>query len=410
MDADKNREAVTEAIENAFNGDALKKAVFSRPKDGKVIKAVAAVFLKNGEKKVKLEVFMKDGKAIQKIFGIKEFITEFAAKAYGAYRQIDLTAKDRSAGILISEKGRIHFSGTLDGAERFLPSESQDKEKRYILTKENGKDFLFALGILGKNGEIHDKKQSKYRQINRFLEYVESVSGIFGDKDELCVCDLCCGKSYLTFAVYWYLTEVLGKRVRMYGVDLKKDVIGYCSEVAKRLGFNGLHFECGDVSRFSPPEPPDLVISLHACDVATDYVLAGAVRAKARVILSTPCCQHELNGQISCDALSVVTEHSLLKQRLASAATDALRAKMLEVYGYKVNICELIDPEETPKNLLIRAVKTDRGSAVKRERLIGEYADACRFLGVKPKLSELLELPKVEKLTAVETLFVTEEG
>ena len=189
----------------------------------------------------------------------------------------------------------------------------------------------------------------------------------------------------------------------MYGVDLKKDVIEYCSEVAKGLGFNGLRFECGDVSRFTPPVTPDLVISLHACDVATDYVLAGAIKTDAKVILSTPCCQHELNSQLKCDALSVITEHSLLKQKLAVAATDALRAKMLEIYGYKVTVCELIDPEETPKNVLIRAVKGERQKGERIERLKKEYVATCDLLGVSPKLFDLLGLPQVCG-SSVETL------
>ena len=228
---------------------------------------------------------------------------------------------------------------------------------------------------------------------------------MFKNQDRLCVCDLCCGKSYLTFAIFWYFTEILNKKVEMYGVDLKKDVIEYCSSVAEKLGYKGLHFECGDVSNFTPPDMPDLVVSLHACDVATDYVLAGAIKNRAKVILSTPCCQHEIQNQLKCNALSLITEYSLLKQKLAVAATDALRAKMLEIHGYKVTVCELIDPEETPKNVLIRAVKRERpiqGITVKK--LIDEYNSTCDFLGIKPTLSRLLNMPEffqksIEKIT-----------
>ena len=393
---------VFSAIKNAINTCVLKKAVFSRPRDKAVIKSTVGMILKNGEKQVKLETFLKDGKAIQKILTVDEFLSSFAASAEENYRQINLLASNKTLEILISEKGKLHFSGSLDGAESFFPIRSQDKEKNYILTKENGKAFLSALGILGKNNEIHDKKQAKYRQINKFLEHIEVVSDVFKGKDRLCICDLCCGKSYLTFAVYWYFTEILGKHVEMYGVDLKRDVIEYCSDVAKRLGYNGLRFECGDVSVFTPPRTPDLVISLHACDVATDYVLAGAVRNGARVILSTPCCQHEMNGQLSCDSLSVITEHSLLKQKLAVAATDALRAKMLEIYGYKVTVCELIDPEETPKNVLIKAVKGDRVKVERTERLKREYTDTCEFLGVVPTLLRLLGLPETPAVKPIE--------
>jgi hypothetical protein len=177
----------------------------------------------------------------------------------------------------------------------------------------------------------------------------------------------------------------------MYGIDLKKDVIEYCSCLAANLGFDGLSFECGDVSRFVPKRQPDLVISLHACDVATDYVLAGAIKNKARVILSTPCCQHELSSQIKCPSLSVITEHSLLKGRFSTVVTDALRAKMLEIHGYNVTVCELIDPDETPKNLLIRAVKRRKmPSEAQKNAMIAEYRAATEFLGVSPKLAELL--------------------
>ena len=392
MEAAKNR--IREEIEEALDGDRLKKAVFSRPRDKSLLKASAEVFYKNGEKCVKLQSFLKDGKAIQKILSLSEFLCGFVSDAQECYRQINLIGKNKTLEILISEKGKLHFSGSLDGAEEVSLASAQDKEKNYILTAENGKEFLTLLGIIGKNGQVHDKKQAKYRQINKFLEHIETVKDLFKDKDELCICDLCCGKSYLTFAVYWYFTELLGKKVEMYGVDLKKDVIGYCSDVAKALSFDGLHFECGDVSRFTPPSTPDLVISLHACDIATDYVLAGAIKTGARVILSTPCCQHEINGQLKCDTLAAITEHSLLKQKLAVAATDALRAKMLEIYGYKVTVCELIDPEETPKNVLIRAVRNERTQWSKVNKLSEEYMNLCEFLGVNPTLLTLLGLPQ----------------
>ena len=178
----------------------------------------------------------------------------------------------------------------------------------------------------------------------------------------------------------------------MYGVDLKADVIAYCSDVANSLGWDGLHFETGDVSRFQPPSRPNLVMSLHACDIATDYVLAGAIRSDADVILSTPCCHHEINGQLkNCSALDFICRHSMLRQKLADAVTDGLRSKMLEIFGYDVTVCELIDPDETPKNLLIRAVKRRKTpSDAQKNAMIAEYRAATEFLGVSPKLAELL--------------------
>jgi hypothetical protein len=186
----------------------------------------------------------------------------------------------------------------------------------------------------------------------------------------------------------------------MYGVDLKKDVIDYCSEVAKKLGYVGMRFECGDVSKFTPPETPDLMISLHACDVATDFALAGAIKSGTKVILSTPCCQHELNRDMDCSELSFITDHSILKQKIASAATDALRALMLEIHGYKVTVCELIDPEETPKNVLIRAVKT--GGKRNTKDKLDRYNAACELLGVTPTLARLVPPTEAKSINFTE--------
>lgn len=375
------------AIENQI----LKKAVFSKPEDKSEIKTVLTPFINKGELCVKKETFLKDGKAIQKILSADEAEAFVLESSTAAYRQINLVGESKTFECLVSSKGKPHYSGTLIGGEKTAIKLSQNKEKRYIITPSEDADFLSALGLLGKNGEIHDKKQAKFRQINKFLEQIEAVEDALPKEGTLHICDLCCGKSYLTFAVYRYFTAKKGRDVEMYGVDLKQDVIEYCAETAKRLGYSGMHFTCGDVSKFTPPETPDMVLSLHACDVATDYVLAGAIRNKAKVILSTPCCQHEFNSTMKCDTLGFITEHSMLKQKLAAAATDALRAKMLEIYGYSVTVCELIDPEETPKNLIIRGIRGSRRRDV--PRLCSEYAEACQLLGVEPTLLKLLGLP-----------------
>jgi len=379
----------------AIEEQTLNKAVFSKPTDKSEMKTVFTVFLSGGEKRIKKETFLKDGKAIQKILSVAE-AEDFVSGAAEAYRQINLIGRNKSLECLISSKGKPHYSGSLSGAEKTEVQSSQNKEKNYIITPAQDADFLLALGLLGKNGEIHDKKQAKFRQINKFLEQIEAVESALPKEGTLHICDLCCGKSYLTFAVYRYFTAKKGRQVEMYGVDLKKDVIDYCAETAKRLGYDGMHFSCGDVSKFTPPAQPDMVLSLHACDVATDYVLAGAIRNKAKVILSTPCCQHEFNSAMKCESLGFITEHSMLKQKLAAAATDALRAKMLEIYGYSVTVCELIDPEETPKNLIIRGVRSSRGKDI--PRLCKEYTDACELLGVEPTLLKLLGLPSASSV------------
>ena len=210
------------------------------------------------------------------------------------------------------------------------------------------------------------------------------------ENGELVVCDLCCGKSYLTFAVYYFLTQIKGRKVKMYGMDLKSDVIAFCAETAKELGFEGMTFLCGDVSSFEPEKRPSLVVSLHACDTATDLVLYNAIRLGAKVILSTPCCHHEMMKQLPGDVFPAVEKHPLLKQKLCDAFTDALRCKMLEAQGYKVTTLELIDPEETPKNIMIKAVAANVPKE-KKQKALEEYKETCRALGVSPALGRLLE-------------------
>lgn len=374
----------------ATENKALKKAVFSRPKSKSDGKCTLSPFVKNGEVVFKLEAVMPDGKVRQKNLDTASAFA-FVYEAPEKFKQINLVGENASVELIVSDKGKTRFTGSLVGAKTATLAEGQDRKKSYMITPEEDGELLYLLGITDKNGRIKDKKQAKYRQINKFIEQIEAVSDAL-PKNELCICDICCGKSYLTFAVYRYFTRK-GVKVKMYGVDLKKDVIELCRQTADKLGYTGMRFECGDAFSFVPPQKPDLVISLHACDVATDFAIAGAVENGARVILSTPCCQHELNSQLHCSELSFITEHSVLKQKLATAATDALRALVLEIYGYKVTVCELIDPEETPKNVIIRAVKTARNGT--RGQNIAKYKAACELLGVKPKLSELLPLPDI---------------
>ena len=382
-------------ITDALDRKALKKAVLSRPRDKSVQKNVLTVLEKGGTLCFKSELFTRDGKCIQGVISVSEGVKLLTEKAPLEYKQINLLASDRTMEVIISDKGKFRVTGSLVGASEAQLSASQDRKKSYIITPETDGDFLFALGITDRSGRIHDKKQAKYRQINKFLEQIEAIKEHLPKEGTLTVCDLCCGKSYLTFAVYRYFTAHEGRKVRMYGVDLKKDVIEYCAEVAKKLGYVGMRFECADVSSFVPPEVPDLMISLHACDVATDFALAGAIKSGTKVILSTPCCQHEMNREMDCAALSFITDHSILKQKVASAATDALRALLLEIHGYKVTVCELIDPEETPKNVLIRAVKTGGRRNVKDK--LERFNAACALFGVTPTLAKLVPPPQEAK-------------
>ena len=271
----------------------------------------------------------------------------------------------------VSSKGKLTVSGSPCGGHRIEPA-SHDREKHRVLTEGTVYDFLVALNVTDSDGRVFDRRRAKFRQIDRFLQYISDIYPRLPREGRLYVLDLCCGKSYLTFAAYWYLISVMGREVSMVGADLKADVIAFCSDTAQKLGCSGLSFVCCDIMKFVPERSPDLVLSLHACDTATDIVLTTAARLGAKVILSTPCCQHQLMNDLKPDsplgsALMPVMEQSLLKQKLCVALTDALRCKRLEAAGYSVTVTELIDPEDTPKNLLIRAVKVPMPAAVKEK-------------------------------------------
>jgi SAM-dependent methyltransferase len=259
--------------------------------------------------------------------------------------------------------------------------EALDNKKKRLLSGEE--EFLICLGVSDKSGRVHDKKQGKFRQINKFLEYVEEIYCELPSDKELCIYDLCCGKSYLSFAVYHYLTVMKQRRVYMLGIDLKHDVMEFCNSKARELGFKDMHFITDDITKTPSDRRPDMVISLHACDVATDIVLDTAVKLGAKVILSTPCCHRELSASINTPELSFVTKYPKLKRSLCDSLTDALRLERLAAFGYEVSATELVDPEDTPKNTLLRAIKRNGGSEESKknyekllEFLLGDKAES----------------------------------
>lgn len=362
------RERFALLASRAASAGVMSRVTFSRPmqNDGDV-KTVVTLYSDKGELMLRCETSRADGKVIRKnraAAGSHELFAELAA----GYKQGNLTIGGAEAQYMVSKKGKITLVGeravesaieSADGSGSRDVRVGADDKKRYMWT--GSESWLSALGISGKNGRVHDKRQSKFRQINRFTELLDDVYDDLPKEGKLSVCDLCCGKSYLSFAVYEYLTHIRGREVDMLGVDRKADVIEYCESVAREVGEDGLHFVAGDVSDETVYERfggrVDLVVSLHACDIATDIVLRRAVKLGAKVILSTPCCHHELYGKIKSPPLSFITSHSMLSQKLTDAVTDGLRVKMLEVEGYRVGTVELIDPDETPKNVMIRAIK-----------------------------------------------------
>lgn len=312
------------------------------------------------------------------------------------FRQAEVKGIEESATVLVSKKGTVTVKRkkVLDAAEARACERdlSHNRTRQYILKEGVPADFLVELGVQTPEGGIIRSKYNKFRQINRYLEFIEDILGEFPLDKPIRIIDFGCGKSYLTFAMYYYLNQLRGRNIKVTGLDLKEDVIRHCNELAHRLNYSGLHFEQGDIQNYEGSDTVDMVVSLHACDRATDYALEKAVKWGAKVIMAVPCCQHELNGQMSCEALAPIFQYGVIKERMAALITDALRAKLLEEQGYDTQILEFIDMEHTPKNLLIRAVKGKR--IRKSVDCSGEGADALdtlmEFLHVNPTLKELV--------------------
>lgn len=276
------------------------------------------------------------------------------------FRQVEvLTETERLTG-LISKKGKATVKIKQTDCPCGQRDLSHNRKKEYLIPEGTPIPYLVDLGVMTKEGRIVHSRYDKYRQINRFLEFIEDILVNLPTDRTVRILDFGCGKSYLTFAMYEYLHERKGYQVEMIGLDLKEDVMEHCNCLAEKYGYDHLHFYTGDIADYEDERPIDMVVTLHACDTATDYALEKAVRWGAKVILSVPCCQHELNGRIRCEALAPIMDYGLLKERFAALLTDGLRAKLLEEQGYQVQILEFIDMEHTPKNILIRGVHTGK--------------------------------------------------
>lgn len=350
----------------------LKKAVLSKPLDRALQKTVLTARLISKKEALQAESFHKDNKATHKNYFIDSLGEKALADVLSEFKQINIITEVGECELRISASGKHTLLGDKKLEAALAASTVNDKativendrKKSHILS--GSEPFLKRLGVSDENGRVFDKKRSKFNQINRFLEIIRDCEDKLPN-DSIRICDLCCGKSYLSFAAYHYFANVRGMSVSMTGVDLKPDVIEECSKIAKDLGFNGLEFIQGDINLYSPEVLPSLVISLHACDTATDAVLQNASKWKADVILSTPCCHHELNHVINCPELEFITRHSMLRQKLCDAATDALRLLRLESEGYVTSTIELIDPNETPKNIMLRAIRNKKYNTNSKE-------------------------------------------
>ncbi|MBR2343066.1 MAG: SAM-dependent methyltransferase [Clostridia bacterium] len=360
-------------VHDAFGKEVIKKLVFSRPRGSEITKISGRLVAHRGQKFMAFELSLPGNTVSHK--NIKEDMLDgYVGELLAEYKQANLITTVGECEWKISSSGKEALLGAERLSRRLVgegepfesAAEALDAAKNRIV--KESEPFLIGLGISDKNGRVHDKKQGKYRQINRFLEHIADIYPSLKGEGPLTVYDLCCGKSYLSFAVYYYLTALCHREVNMLCIDMKRDVILWCRELAERLGFSGMKFVCDDVRNTPQGVTPDLVVSLHACDIATDIVIDTAAALGAQVILSTPCCHRYLTDKLDMPSLDFVTRHPHLKNKLAEVLTDAIRSYRLYSLGYEVSALELTDPTDTPKNTLIRAVRKSVSDRVLSER------------------------------------------
>lgn len=311
----------------------------------------------------------------------------------GHYRQVNGMTADAEHIILISKNGKCNYKVKRLATEAIkvsgISDNAHNRMKNYILSEGMNIEPLVDMGVFTKDGKVVSSMYDKYKQINRFVEILnDEISNLKVKK--LNVIDFGCGKSYLTFVVYYYLTEVMGLEVNMIGLDLKADVIEKCNKAAQKYHYDKLHFELGDINGYNAPFDVDMVITLHACDTATDYALYNAIQWKAKMIFSVPCCQHELNKQMKPENLKILSRYGIIKERFAALATDAVRANLLEYSGYRTQLLEFIDFSHTPKNILIRAVYRPVVPKSVKENALSEVHDLMKEFSFEPTLYKLL--------------------
>ncbi len=379
-----------------YADEKLEQIIISKSKDTSLQKVKIRPVLLKDEIRFQTEefrgaqVFHKNLTAEELGTQLEDWFNERLYQAQISHRNADVTVLIGKKGTVTIKEKKKTVSDKADKEICWQPL-LHNREKRSLLPEGADIPFLKDLGVFSPEGKVVKGKYDKYRQINRFLEFIEDVMPELSKNDDrLNILDFGCGKSYLTFAIYYYLTECKKRKVNITGLDLKADVMKHCSKLAAEYGYEDLHFLMGDVADYKSESDIDMMVTLHACDTATDYALQRAVQWGAKVILSVPCCQHEINEQLSAKAMEPLFRYGLIKERMAALITDALRAELLTACGYKVQILEFIDMEHTPKNLLIRAVK--KANPDKEECHLARLRceELAGQLEIRPKLMELL--------------------
>lgn len=329
-------------------------------------------------------------KVFHKNYDREQMLAYLEAELSGNFGQLQCQGALMDGVVLVSKKGKMTIKEKHHAVRENVQIQAHNRVKQYILKEGIPVPFLTDLGVMTEKGKIITSRYDKFRQINRFLEFIEDILPRLAKDREVTILDFGCGKSYLTFAMYYYLKELKGYDVNIIGLDLKTDVIEKCNGLARKYGYEKLHFYQGDIADYEGVSAVDMVVTLYACDTATDFALAKAVEWGAQVILSVPCCQHEVNKQIRNELLEPVLHYGILKERMSALITDAVRANLLESKGYETQILEFIDMEHTPKNLLIRAVKKGKTAQAENTAKTTRLDEMIKELNIHPTLEQLL--------------------
>ena len=381
-------EELKRTLEEVFKNEIIKIVISNKVKKDEKYNKIAINLKENNKNKFyQIEKFT-DKQVFHENIKINEISDKVSELIFGNYKQMTAWSNNEIFDLKISKKGKI-FLGKKKNDNSKIVAKGHNKEKNYILKEGMIIVPLIDLGVFTKEGKVVNSKYDKYKQINRFIEIIDDEIKKNNYK-ELTILDFGCGKSYLTFVLYYYFVKIKNINVKMIGLDLKEDVIKKCNDIAKRYNYENLHFELGDINGFKYNNKVDMVITLHACDTATDYALYNAIKWNSKMIFSVPCCQHEFNSQMKANELSILTKYGIVQERVAALMTDSVRANLLECVGYKTQLLEFIDIAHSPKNILIRASKNNI-SKEKKEKSLNEVNNLIRTFNFNPTLYNLLK-------------------
>ena len=381
-------EELKRTLEEVFKSEIIKIVISNKVKKDEKYNKIAINLKENNKNKFyQIEKFT-DKQVFHENIKINEISDKVGELIFGNYKQMTAWSNNEIFDLKISKKGKI-FLGKKKNDNSKIVAKGHNKEKNYILKEGMIIEPLIDLGVFTKEGKVVNSKYDKYKQINRFIEIIDDEIKK-NDYKELTILDFGCGKSYLTFVLYYYFVKIKNINVKMIGLDLKEDVIKKCNDIAKNYGYKNLSFELGDINGYKYNNKVDMVITLHACDTATDYALYNAIKWNSKMIFSVPCCQHEFNSQMKANELSILTKYGIVQERVAALMTDSVRANLLECAGYKTQLLEFIDIAHSPKNILIRASKNNI-SKEKKEKSLNEVNNLIRTFNFNPTLYNLLK-------------------